>query len=192
MDSRLQRVNGQRLTHLRRSEVPRVAQAIVDVIKGKAEVHAGVSHDITFVEFRSGAYKILVLGDDWRLILPFFRYSTASYSTVIPPANQPPLVLSPQPNRVMQPPPVNPDNGLKSFLDGIPFAQYSKIQKLLTVFASDDFDRAAAAVQSNETAPMSLNPPSRQTDGFYVDNGFYNRLVYVLQELFPVDFPTTY
>jgi len=195
MDSRLQRVGGTRLTHIRYSDVPRVAQAIIDAMAGRARVLSGRSHTTPYVEFvRDQAYTVVVRGDDWRKIFPFLRYSSASYRPVIPPGNQPPPIMSPQPKRTMQPPPVNPAGGLQSFLEGFQFDEYSKIQKLLTTINLGGVDHPSPAWRPSTPFPdpPSLIPPQQRTDSFsYTDTVLYNRLVQVLQQLVPTDFPTT-
>lgn len=197
MDSRLQRVGGDRLAHLRYSDAPKVAQAIVDAIDGRARVLSGQSHDTAYVQFvRDKSYSIAIRRDDWRKIFPFFRYSAAAYRPVIPPSNQPPPVVSPQPNRTMQQPPENPAGGLKSFLDGLPFPEYSKIQKLLTVLAFKDFEKpsswARTSVYTDQNATSLIPQEQRKDFSELPSNALYNKLVHVLQQLFPVDFPTTY
>jgi hypothetical protein len=90
MTSRWIRVGGRRLLPLTYSDVPRVAQAITDAIRGKARVTSGISGDTPFVKFvRDQSYVVVIRGDDWRKIFPFFRYSTDQYEPVIPPLNQP-------------------------------------------------------------------------------------------------------
>jgi len=196
MDSRLQRVGDSRLFHLHYSDAPRVAQAIVDAIAGDARVLVGSSHDVRFVKFvRDKVYTVVVREDDWGKIFPFLRYSTASYNPVIPPNNQPSSIPSPQPNNVMQPPPVNPDGGLRSFLEGLSFDEYSKIQRLLTIMSVDNIDRQLLPVKPLHCfsdAP-SLVPPEQRTDtsSFY-NRDLYNKMVVILQKLFPTDFPTAF
>ena len=156
---------------------------------------SGMSHDMPYVEFvKDRAYTVVVRGDDWRLIFPFFRYSTTAYNPVIPPANQPPPIMSPQPNRTMQQPPENPAGGLKSFLDGMPFEVYSKIQKLLTTLSINDFDKPMPAFKASRPIldPSSWIPQERRPDySSYSSAILYNKLVELLQELFPRDYPTT-
>lgn len=194
MDSRLQRVGGSRLAHLRYSDAPRVAQAIVDAEYRRARVLSGISHGTSYVEFvRDKAYTVVVRGDDWAKIYPFLRYSSNSYEPVIPPANQPAPIPSPQPNRVMQVPPVNPAGGLKSYLDGFDFPTYSKIQQLLSTTAVDTIDgQSLPSMPSNPISDATeLNPPARRTDSFnFKESQLYNRMVAVLRQLFPEDYPT--
>lgn len=196
MDSRLQRVGGTRLTHIRYSDVPRVAQAIMDAMDGRARVLSGLSHDTPYIEFvRPKFYTVVVRGDDWRKIFPLLRYSASSYRPVIPPANQPPPVMSPQPNRTMQPPPVNPAGGLRSFLDGFSFAEYAKLQRVLTTMSLTNVDQPHPAWKPTTPYPdpTSLIPPERQLDSTsYHDTTVYNRLVEVLQQIFPTDYPTRF
>jgi len=198
MDSRLQRVGGTRLTHLRYSDAPRVAQAIVDAADGRARVLSGQSHDTPYVEIvRDQAYTVVIRGDDWRKIFPVFRYSTKRYQPVVPPENEPPPVMSPQPNRTMKQPPENPAGGIKSFLDGLPFDEYSKIQKLLTTLRVDAFGRPSSWSKASTPNPRpdgsSLISPEHRADfSSFTSTFLYNQLVKILQQLFPVDYPTTY
>lgn len=190
MDSRLQRVGGQRLAHLMYSDAPRVAQAITDAMLGQARVLSGTSHDTPYIEFvRPNMYTVVIRGDDWRIIFPFLRYGSGTYTPVIPPVNPPPRIPSPQPNRLMVPPPVNPGHGLRSFLDNFPFDVYSKIQRLLTASNLTQDQPSRSYKASNPvTSPTPLIPPEQRTDGHQEP---YNRLVGVLQQLFPTDFPTS-
>lgn len=192
MDSRLQRVGGQRLAHLMYSDAPRVAQAITDAMMGRARVLSGMSHDTPYVEFvRPNAYTVVVRGDDWRVIFPFLRYGSGNFTPVVPPPNQPALIPSPQPNRLRQPSPVNPGPGLRSFLENFPFDQYSKIQKLLTVSNLTSDRPTPNYLASNPVQPpISLTPPEQRADG-YDSLEPYNHLVGILQQLFPTDYPTS-
>ncbi len=194
MDSRLQRVAGGRVAHLRRSDAPRVAQAIVDAEYGRARVLGGVSKNIPYLEFvREKSYSVVVRLDDWRKILPFFRYSANAYKPVIPPEQPPPPIPSPQPNRVMPPPPVNPAGGLQSFLEGFPFDEYSKLQKLLTTATINRLDTIGLGVALDPMPDVyELNPPERRVDATNSpQTTLYNQVVALLEQLFPEDFPTT-
>jgi len=195
VDSRLQKIDGFRLVHLRYSDVPRVAQAIVDAVNGRAKVLSGLSHDVPYLKFvKDKTYTVVIRGDDWQKIFPFLRYSSASYKPVIPPETQPPPIVSPQPDRVMYPPPVNPAGGLQSFLEGFPFDEYRKIQQLLTTLSIDNIDRQALPSKALNpiSDPSSLTPPEQSSDLSFNDKQLYNQLVLVLQKLFPTDFPTKY
>jgi len=196
MDSRLQRVGGTRLVNLRRSDAPRVAQAIVDFIGGRAKIFRGQSKDTVFVKFvREDEYTVVVREDDWRKIFPFFRYSTSSYSPVIPPPNEPPPIMSPQPNRLMPQPPENPAGGIQSFLGYFSFDEYSKIQQLLTTLKFRDFGGLSPSFKALNPVPdgTPLEPPEQRVNSSDDPKAdLYNQLVKVLQQLFPVDFPTTY
>ena len=195
MDSRLKHVGGARLSRLRKSDLPRVAQAIVDFSHGKARVLSGVYGDTTYVQFiRDRSYSIAIRGDEWSKIYPFFRYSTARYQPVQPPGNKPDLIPSPQPNRLREAPPESPDGGQKSFLEHLPYPEYLKIQQLLTMLSMEGWDPKAIQSKPSKDLPYppSLLPSRKRTDGFFSDREFYNRLVAVLEQLFPFDYPTTY
>ena len=190
MDSRLTRVAGTRLVPLLRSDAPRVAQAIVGAVYGSAKVYFGEVHGAPFIRFiKERSYDVVIRGDDWRKIFPFLHYSTASYSPVIPPATEPSPVPSIQPNRVVPAFPVIPDKGLKSFLE-FPFDEYSKIQKLLTILSVNDTDKTTSKSFNPYPEPPSLNPPVRRRDKLsFGETDLYNRFVFILQQLFPNDFP---
>jgi hypothetical protein len=194
MDSSLRRVGGKPLKHLRYNDVPRVAQAITDFFCGGARVTSGVSGDTPYVQFtKDKAYTVVIRGDDWRRIFPFLRYSSNDYSPVVPPGNQPDPILSPQPNRTMQVPPDNPGKGLRSFLSQLPYYEYEQIQKLLTMLELDEVDKPR--VQSRPSRPLPYPThlyPTGQRQDAGLNAGFYNQIVLVLQQLFPVDYPTTY
>jgi hypothetical protein len=194
MDSRLQPISGHRLVHLRRSDAPRVAQAIVDAELGRARVVLGLHHDVPYVQFiRDGFYAVVVRGDDWKKIFPFFRYSLSGYNPVTPPPNPPPPIPSPQPNRVRQPPPVSPANGLTSFLENLPFDQYSKIQNLLTTTSIDHLGALGLGASLDPPEEVyEVNPPERRMDATDSSStALYNRVVALLEQLFPEDFPTS-
>lgn len=194
MDSRLSTVGGSRLVPLMYSDAPRVAQAIVDAKNGIAKILLGKFGDIPYVEFiRKNSYTVIIRGDDWQKIFPFFRYSSNSYSPVDPPVDPPEPIMSPQPNRTMQPPPVNPAGGLNSFLDGMPYADYRKIQNLLTVLSTNDMERKGLSfLPSNPDLedPNYWVFPEHRVDLTYDDRLLYDRLVYVLRQLFPANFPS--
>lgn len=165
-------------------------------MEGRARVLSGMSHDVPYVQFiRDGFYTVVIRGDDWRKIFPFFRYSSGAYRPVIPPGNEPPPIMSPQPNRTMKQPPVNPAGGLRSFLEGFAYDEYSKIQRLLTTISIDSVDRIGPASQPSTPLPdpTSMLPPEQRTDSTsFHETSLYNRLVVVLQQLFPTDFPTRF
>jgi len=196
MDSRLQRVGGGRLTHLRRSDAPKVAQAMVDALYGRARVLSGISKDTAYVEFvRDNSYAVVVRGDDWKKIFPFLRYSVSGFQPVIPPGNPPDPILSPQPNRVMPPPPESPTGAMTSFLDGLPFDEYSKIQKLLSITSVNTLDPPSPPARQTIPAgsPSDVLPPIRRQNSLNFREDFlFNNLVQLLQQLFPVDYPTKF
>jgi hypothetical protein len=194
MDSRLRRVGGKPLKHLRRSDAPRVAQAITDYLCGGARVLSGIAGDTSYVEFvKDKSYTVAIRGDDWRKVFPFLRYSSNDYTPVEPPGNPPEPVLSPQPNRTMQPPPENPGGGLRSFLDKLPFHEYQQIQRLLSTLSVDSLDRLRVESRPSRPAvyPTDLYPTDQRRDAILKDGYLYEGLVLLLQALFPDDYPTT-
>jgi len=194
MDSRLQRLGGGRLAHLRYLDAPKVAQAIVDAEYGQARVSTGISHDIPYVKFiRGNIYTVVVRGDDWRRIFPFLRYGSEHFTPVIPPAIQPPPIPSFQPNRVVQPPPENPSNGLTTFLTGFPYDEYSKIQTLLGTGTVNSLDAPSGAWKplNSERNGVDMVVSSNATFASFKQEELFKRLLDVLQKLFPTDFPTT-
>lgn len=187
----LRRVGGGRLVHLRYSDAPRVAQAILDAMEGRARVTHGVAGDTHYIQLvRKGGYSVTIRKDDWSKIFPFIRYSTNNFTPVTPPGNQPVAVPSPQPNRAMQPPPVSPDDGLTSFLEGVPYDEYVKIQELMTTLSLGAYKQDV--LRDFEENPPSLYPLEKDFDGPVYHRDIFFRLVYVLRRLFPTDFPTTF
>jgi hypothetical protein len=187
MDSRLQRVGGTRLVRLRYSDAPRVARAILDKFAGKARVLSGISRDTPYVEFvRPNVYTVVVRGDDWRKIFPFLRYGSGAFNPVITPGIPPARIPSPQPNRDRVPPPVNPGTGLRSFLEHFDYFEYQKIQSLLTASRLGQ-EPGSSSERRVMSGPVDWIPQSQQLDG--LDAESYNRLVDILQQLFPTDFP---
>jgi hypothetical protein len=94
----------------------------------------------------------------------------------------------------MKQPPENPAGGLQSFLE-FTFDEYSKIQKLLTTFSVDNLDRPTMAGKPNSfpETPASLTPLEQRLDfSDRTSTVLYNKLVFVLQNLFPRDFSTTH
>lgn len=188
MDSRLKRVGGTRLVHLRYSDAPRVARAILDAFDRKATVYSGLSHDTPYVEFvHPNLYTVVVRGDDWKRIFPFLRYGSGRFTPVDPPGIKPPRIPSPQPNRDMEQPPVSPSGSLRSFLDHFDYFEYRKIQGLLTASRLSQEPRRSDQ-RSTGLGGSDWIPQPRHNDG--IDVEVYNRLVDILQQLFPTDFPT--
>ena len=190
MDEHLRRVSGHRLAHLLSSDAPRVAQALVDKMHGRAKVFAGVVGSTPYVEFvHPGAYSVVIRGDDWRKIFPLIRYGTGEFTPVVPPEVPPVLVPAPQNDRLINPPPKNPGAGFTSFLAFFTWDEYRQIQQLLTtsnVGRPEPQSSLGHAKPFGITSelPIALNPPAQQAIP-----GVYERLVGVLQELFPRDFP---
>lgn len=198
MDARLWLINGVRATRLRRSDLPKVAQAIVDFERGRAEARAGYVRETAYVNLRrKNAYDVVIRGDDWAKIVPFLRNSSSRFTPKIMPPEQPPPVLSPQPNRVMQPPPPNPSVGQQSFLEGFDYATLAKIEALLTTTTVD-------ALEGPSLPSKPMNPVGNgiriEFPGLYaapVDSldqqqkSLYDRVLALLEQLFPEDFPTS-
>lgn len=196
MDERLWHIVGKRPTRLRRSDLPQLAQAIVDVERGRAVARRGFVQNTSYVLLqRNQAYNVFVRGDDWAKIVPFLRNSTLTFQPVVPPPTPPPPILSPQPNQVMQPPPQNPYGGFTSFLDGFTFAEQSQIQRLLTTASIDQIDttQSSGPIDPSDTPPP-LNPPPIGTLGNSTnpqEQQFFEKVLLFLQQLFPDDFPTS-
>lgn len=192
MDSRLKTVSGQRLAHLLYSDAPRVAQALVDKLLGRAKVYVGVMGSTPYLEFVCpGAYSVVIRGDDWRKIFPLVRYGSGYFQPVIPPARQPDPIPSPQPNRTMPAPPENPGEAFTSFLSFFTWDEYTLIQRLLTMSNVGSEPKSPGYKPSRLVPdPVPLNPPTRRTDQAGMPE-VYDRLVDMLQQLFPQDFPTS-
>jgi len=95
----------------------------------------------------------------------------------------------------MPPPPVKPDDGLQSFLEGFPFDEYSKLQQLLTTFDLTNISQQPSPPWRPfrpVVEPTDWLPPERRTDSTTLSSVVYNRLVALLQQLFPTDFPTRF
>jgi len=185
-------VSGQRLVPLLYSDAPRVAQALVDKLLGRAKVFSGVVGSTPYIEFRyPGAYSVVIRGEDWRRIFPFVRYGSGYFHPVTPPAIRPDPIPSPQPNRTMQVPPEKPGDGFTSFLSFFTWDEYSAIQRLLPMTNVGREAKGTAYKPSNPVPdPIEINPPPRRTDQSGMPD-VYDRLVEILQHLFPKDFPTS-
>jgi hypothetical protein len=191
MDARLTKVDGHRLVHLLRSDAPRVAQALVDKMIGRAQVHAGVVGRIGYVEFvYPGVYSVVIRADDWRKIFPLIRYGSGEFSPIPALVTPPALVPSPQGDRPMNPAPLNPGAGYTSFLAFFTWEETQRIQRLLTM-SNVGRDAPSRSRNAFETAPapVPLVPPERRTDQSAMPD-VYDRLVGMLQQLFPLDYPT--
>ena len=174
MDYRLDKIDGNRLVHLLRSDAPRVAQALVDKMLGRAKVFAGAVGTTRYLEFvNPGVYTVVIRADDWRKIFPIIRYGTGAFTPIVPHAEPPELVPSPQEHRVMLPPPENPGPGIRSFLAYFSWEEYGQIQRLLTI----------SNVGRESTVPLLR----RMNQSGMPD--VYERLVGMLEQLFPHDFP---
>jgi hypothetical protein len=166
MDSRLWQINGKRLTRLMRSDLPQVARGIVDAEQGIAEVHTGIVRDTAYVVLRRpGIYEVIVRGDDWAKIIPFFRNSSGKGAPVATSATPPAAIPSPQPARMMQPPPQAPVGGQQSFLEGFNHTELTQLQGLLSSQAIGGLDQRGG--------------------------DFYTRVLTILEALFPDEFPTS-
>jgi hypothetical protein len=191
MDERLIKVDGHRLVHLLYSDAPRVAQALVDKMHGRAKVYSGVVGTTPYLEFLyPGVYSVVIRGDDWRKIFPLIRYGSGVYHPVFPPVSPPPLVPAPQNERFLNPPPQNPGTGFTSFLAHFTWEEYKQLQQLLTM---SNVGQESKPLQYKPFGvgpdPVPLAPPTQRLDHSGVPD-VYERLVGMLQQLFPRDFPT--
>ncbi len=181
MDSFLWRIDGARLTSLRRPDLPKVARAIVDAERGEARVFTGYTRETPYVRIhRVGAYDVFIRGEDWDKIVPFLRNTGSRFSPAVLPSTPPPPIPSPQPNRTMQPPPPNPWGGLRSFVDKFDYQTMRHIEGMLTAFQ----------VKPPPSLPSKLSntmEPNSQLDAR--EEQFYNNMLQMLQQLFPDDFP---
>jgi len=200
MDERLWRINGRRLAPVLGSDVPQLAQAIVDAERGRALIRTGRVHNTTYVNlFRDGVYDVYVGGDDWAKILPFFRYSALSTASVeAMPQQQPPDVMSPQPLRTMSVPYPVPPGGLTSHLEGLPYEEARNVQEALAASPMVDEGALSAAqrLRPQMDAPRAMNPvtPTITTTIASAELNFqeaqlYDRVVAYLYKLFPQDYP---
>lgn len=175
MDARLWTINGKRLTHLRREDLPSVAQGIVDVERGRATVRTGITRDTPYVILaREKVYEVVVRGDDWVKVVPFLRNTSTPFRVVTPSSLSPSPVPSPQPKRVMQPAPQGPYSSLTSFLQGLEYPDLREIQGDL----------------STESIPP-LIPSGPLPSASLQKDPFYLRVLGLLERLFPETFPTS-
>ena len=88
MDSRLTSFQGQRLSHLHRSDCPQLALAIVGATRKLGVLAERRVYDTTPVVYLHGrGFNIVVRGDDWDLITPYLR--DGSFNTEIIPSERP-------------------------------------------------------------------------------------------------------
>lgn len=194
MSSRLWQINGKRLTKLRRDDLPRVAQAIVDAELGRAEIRTGRSRETSYVNIhKQGVYDVVLRGDDWARIAPFLRNSTPAFQPPPPPPPNPPAPIpSPQPKTVMVPPPPLPANGLTSFLEGFDFPTLSRIQGLLSTAQISSFKNSSAGLLNPLPNPTSLNPPATGGAVNFNEQRFFENVLDLLNALFTEKFPTSF
>jgi hypothetical protein len=165
---------------------------MVDKLLGRVKVFSGVIGSTPYIEFvYPGVYSVVIRGDDWQKIFPLIRYGSGYFQPVTPPAIQPDPIPSPQPNRTMQVPPVNPGDGFTSFLSFLTWDEYTQIQRLLPL-SNVGLDPTAMLYKPSNPVPdpVSLNPPTHRTSQSGMPD-VYDRLVVMLQQLFPQDFPTS-
>lgn len=201
MDTRLGHLNGRRFVGLKGIDLPQLAQAIVDVERGRARVRVGSTQGTPYVQLtRDGIYDVVVRGEDWAKILPFFRSNTFSNSTLAAmPEQSPPDVMSPQPKRTMSAPYPVPDNGLTSPLEGLDYATARTVVEGLSATSFDQGGRfPARRLDTSSDAPRAMNPqpPTLTTEIASVELNFrkqrlYNQVLAYLYKVFSEDFPTT-
>lgn len=73
MDSRLFLLNGQRVSRLRKVDVPLVARAIVAVYRRRASVGTGTIHGIRYVRIWDDGSSVVIMREDWVLIQPLIQ-----------------------------------------------------------------------------------------------------------------------
>ena len=74
MDNRLGLVFGQRPSHLRKQDLPTVAMAITAYVRGYPVLAGPVTTaTVNLMVFRSDAFEVAVLWDDWEKIDPYVR-----------------------------------------------------------------------------------------------------------------------
>lgn len=203
MDEQLWVMDEKRLTKLRRPDLPQLAQAIVDAEQGLAQVGANQTRGRTFVNLkRKGHYNLYVRGEDWERIMPFLRHSTDSFEFEPLPVDPPDPVMSPQPNRTMAPIREGLSGG-RSYMDRFPYEEQRQLTDLLTstgqITTLDApnlpsrtlFDHTPGA-QVNPPVPPQVNPlPKPATALDMREEQFRRRVLDLLLQLFPEDFPTS-
>ena len=75
MDTRLRKVNGRSVKHLRRRDLPELAKAIVSVAFKQGKIISSDS-PATYVRLQGDSFDVLVSFEDWKLIQPFIDDDT--------------------------------------------------------------------------------------------------------------------
>lgn len=199
MDARLWHIRKQRPVRLRQNDLPRVAEAILDVEKGRAVVRTGFVRGTSFVNLhRDNAYDVVIRGDDWAKIVPFLRNSGSLPTQYAPLPSVQPDVPSPQPNLMMRAPPPLPTNGLTSFLAGFDYGTMRNIVSVLNAAPSIDqleSNSLAKPSSSDSVGPTMTSPlPGLQFPMASLDPQerlFFNQVLGVLYRVFRDRFPTS-
>lgn len=197
MDSRLWQVNGARLARLRRQDLPRVAQAIVDAEFGRATFRAETTRDVAYVTItRPEAYTVTILGSDWAKLLPFYRNASMSFDPPPPlPPTPPPPVMSPQPNRLMEQPPPKPPTGFVSYADKLPYNDLRRVNAYLSANPLPYNTPSVSSMGVMAPTPPALDPPEVPPPPEPAsaldpqEQKFYYRVLGILEQLFPDDYP---
>ena len=96
MDSRLSYHHGQRLMHLRRSDLPQVALGIVGATLKLVQSERGVHGTTPFVRLSGRGINVVIRGDDWSKIVPYLENGVFNPQVVAPdriPYLQPEFIL---------------------------------------------------------------------------------------------------
>lgn len=119
---------GVRPHHIRKSDCPLVARAIISVIRLQGKARVGVYQNMPYVRLTGTGFDVSILGEDWEKILPYIQDGTLNPSLV----------------------PASPKVG----------------------YINPDVQYSSSTLDSK-------------------DPRFYDRVLYILEGLFPEDYPTS-
>lgn len=94
VDNRLFYVDDRRVVRLRKEDLPKLARAMVAVIRGRARAGVARVKNVDFIELKGPAADVLVIRSDWEKILPFVQDET--FNTQVSPVEPPGRYLDPQ------------------------------------------------------------------------------------------------
>ena len=76
MDARLSRIDGRRLSFLRRTDLPELARAIVGFERHQVQCAPDFVRETRIVRLRGPGVDVIVRGEDWDKIVPYLRDGT--------------------------------------------------------------------------------------------------------------------
>lgn len=93
VDTRLFLLNGQRLSRLRKNDVPVLVRGIIAVLRKRAHFGMGYFYGVGYVKFWDGASSFLVTQEDWARVFPLVK--DGSLDPLLSPVGQPVAYLDP-------------------------------------------------------------------------------------------------